>query len=425
MNDIKKSTGKDTLPLDTAAILYSYTKTKTWNQTFRISALLKSEVDGETLKQALRKIRGRFPSFFVRLSNGFLWKEFKSAPVDVDEIVVHDYEYCAPVETETKYAPLFKIHYCENRISLDIFHGVTDGHGASVFFRTLLAAYFNLQGIHIPSTHGILDLNEDPKPEELTDGYTKFYDKKGPKFTTRNEKAAYQHYRHEKNGEFTVMQGKFSAEALKKVTKDLGVSVTEYLVAVYAYSYYVNRDKNDKKPIKIQFPINLRKIFPLETLRNFSLVTSISLPYREKTYTFKEILETAKEQIAKGVDKDLLQKAINTNASDATMPLTKYSPSFMKQPFILAGFLLYGERLITSPISNMGLLSVPDELKEQIDYFDFTIGATKLNSINAAVITFCDNVVITFSTRKQRRDVQKSFFDFLRQQGIPVEITLQ
>lgn len=424
MNSIKKNTGKETLPLDTAAILYSYTKTKTWNQTFRISAILKSEVDGEILKQALRKIRNRFPSFFVRLTDGFLWKGFKSAPVDVDEIVVHDYEFCSPVKTETKYAPLFKIHYYKNRISLDIFHGVTDGRGATIFLKTLLAAYFNLRGIYIPATHGILDLNEEPKAEELEDGYQKFYDKTKGKLP-RNEKAAYQHYIHEENGDFSVMQGKFSAAELKKITKELGVTVTEYLIAVYAYSYYINRDTNIKKPIKIQFPIDLRKIFGLNTLRNFSLVTSLSLDYREKPFSFEEILKIAKEQMVKGKDKDLLQKALNTNAADASMAITKYSPSFMKKPFILAGFFLYGERLITSPISNLGLIDAPDELKEHVDYFDCTIGATKMNSINAAVITFGDNVVVTFSTKKQRRDVQNSFFEFLKQQGIDVELTIK
>lgn len=412
------------IPLDTAGILYSYTKTKTWNQTYRVSALLKSEVDGEALKQAVRKMRHRFPSFYVRLSDGFLWKHFKSAPVDVDEIVVHDYEYCAPVDTEGIYSPLFKIHYCENRISLDIFHGVTDGHGAIVFLKTLLATYFGILGIYIPPTHGILNIEDEPKPEELEDGYMKFYDKKKGKLT-RLEKTAYQHYVSDSDGEFSIIQGKFSASQLKKLTKSLGVSVTEYLAAVYVYSYYVNKNHKSKKPIKIQFPINLRSIFGLETLRNFSLVMTISLPYRKEEYTFEEILRTTVDQIAQGKDKEKLQKAINTNVSDAVMFISKYSPSVLKRPFIVAGFLLYGERMITSPISNMGMVSAPNELKEQVEYFDATIGATKKNAINAAVITFCDNVAVTFSTKKSRREVQDTFFDFLQKNGIDVEFTVR
>lgn len=414
---------KQPLPLDMAAILYSYTKTKTWNQTFRVSAMLKSEVDGEALKQAVRKMRHRFPSFYVRLSDGFLWKHFKPAPVDIDEIVIHDGDFCTPVDTEATYAPLFKIRYYKNRISLDMFHGVSDGRGALIFLKTLLATYFGILGINIPATDGILDLNDEPTEEELTDGYIKFYDKTKGKLP-RGEKVAYQHYIKEDDGPFTIMQGKFSVTELKKVTKRLGVSITEYLAALYCYSYYLNKDTENKKPIKIQFPVDLRNIFGLQTLRNFSLVLTITLPNRKEVYSFREVLDITVKEIAKAKDKELLQKMINTNASDAQMLITKYSPSILKKPFILAGFLLYGERLMTSPISNMGVVSAPDELKEQVEYFDATIGATKKNAINAAAVTFGDNIVITFSTKKSRREVQNTFFNLLKKENINVDITI-
>lgn len=414
---------KQPIPLDMAAILYSYTKTKTWNQTYRISVLLKSEVDGEILKQAVRKLRYRFPTFYVRLSDGFLWKHFKAAPVDVDEIVLHNNDFCSPVDAETKYAPLFRIHYYEKRISLDIFHGITDGRGAVIFLKTLLAAYLGLLGFDIPAAEGVLSLDDEPTEEELTDGYIKFYDKSKGKLP-RGEKVAYQHYIKEDDGPFTIMQGKFSAFELKKVTKSMGVSVTEYLAALYCYSYYVNKSAESRKPIKIQFPVDLRNIFGLQTLRNFSLVLTITLPNRDERYSFNEVLEITAKEIAKAKDKELLQKMINTNASDAQMLITKYSPSVLKKPFILAGFLLYGERLMTSPISNLGVIKVPEEMAKHIDYFDATIGATKKNAINASVIAFGDNVVMTFSTKKSRREVQNTFFNLLKKAGVNVEITV-
>ncbi len=413
---------KQPLPLDMAAILYSYTKTKTWNQTYRISAILKSEVDGEALKQAVRKMRHRFPSFYVRLSDGFLWKRFKPAPVDVDEIVVLDNNLCSPVDTEAIHAPLFKIRYYKNRVSLDIFHGVSDGRGSLTFFKTLLATYFGILGISIPATHGILNLEDEPTEEELTDGYIKFYDKSKGKLP-RGEKAAYQHYIKENDSSFTIMQGKLSVTELKEVSKALGVSITEYLAALYCYSYYLNKDKKSKKPIKIQFPVDLRNIFGLQTLRNFSLVLTITLPHRKEVYKFREVLDITVKEIAKAKDKELLQRMINTNASDAQMLITKYSPSVLKKPFILAGFLLYGERLLTSPISNLGVITVPEEMKGLIEYFDATIGATKKNAINATAITFEDNLIITFSTKKPRREVQNTFFSLLQKEGIGVEIT--
>lgn len=413
---------KQPIPLDMAAILYSYTKTKTWNQTYRISVMLANEVDGEALKQAVRKIRHRFPSFFVSLNNGFLWKHFIPAPVDVDEIVLNNMDLCSPVDTETNYAPLFRVYYYNNRISLDMFHGVTDGRGALIFLKTLLAVYLGLKGIHVPATHGILDINDEPTQEELTDGYIRFYDKKKGKLP-RGEKAAYQHYTDDADGPFSIMQGQFSATELKKVTKPLGVSITEYLAATYCYSYYLNKPTKNKKPIKIQFPVDLRSLFGLNTLRNFSLVLTISLPYKKQEYAFSEVLEITVREIARAKDKELLQKMINTNASDAQMLITKYSPSVMKKPFILAGFHLYGERLVTSPISNLGVVAVPDEMKEHIICFDATIGATKKNAINATAITYGDIVILTFSTKKLRREIQHTFFSLIEKAGVGVKIT--
>ncbi len=424
MKSNKRSTaGKHHIALDMAAILYSYTKTKDWNQTFRISAILKNEVDEDALKTAVRKLRYRFPSFYVRLSDGFLWKRFKSAPVDVDEIVVSNSEFCSPVDAETKYAPLFRINYRKNRISLDIFHGVTDGRGAVTYLKTLLAVYFGILGIEIPSTNGVLDISDEPTQEELTDGYIKFYDKTKGKLS-RAEKAAYQHYIEEEDADFSIMQGRVSVSELKKVTKRFGVSVTEYLAAVYCYSYYLNKAQESRKPIKIQFPVDLRNIFGLQTLRNFSLVQTITLPERKQSYEFEEVLAITVNEIAKAKDKELLQKMINTNAADAQMLITRYSPSILKKPFILAGFKLYGERLMTSAFSNIGVVSVPEEMKEYVEYFDATIGATKKNAINATAISFGDNVVVTFSTKKPRREVQDTFFSLLEKEGINVELTV-
>lgn len=424
MNNNKNVTeNDDVLDLDTAAIAYTYMSSKKWAQTFRISAVLKEKVDPVILKQALRKMRKRFPSFFVRLSDGFIWKRFKY--VSADNISVkEDLEFCSPVDAYDKKAPAFKIHYFDRRLSLDIFHGVTDGNGAMVFFKTLLAAYFNLQGKNIPATNGVLDINEEPRAEEFENSYVKNYDKSKGKLT-RTEPAAHQFRHRDKESHFSIMQAVLPADELKKLTKSYGVSVTEFFAALYIYSFCLNIDKKDfKKPIKVQVPIDLRAYFNSQTLRNFSLYTTVTVPSKKADYTFEEILSEAVKQIAQGKKKDTVQKMLNVNVSDAIMPVTKYSPSFIKQPFIVAGVKLFGERMLTSPISNLGIVKVPDEMTNLIDYFDFSIGATKLNSIYASIVTFNGKVCVTFSTKKNIRNVQKSFFGFLKDNGVSINFTI-
>lgn len=69
---------------------------------------------------------------------------------------------------------LVRFYYYETRISLEVFHAVSDGAGALVFFKTLLAVYLRELGHIIPNTCGILDVDEPPRPEEREDAYERY-----------------------------------------------------------------------------------------------------------------------------------------------------------------------------------------------------------------------------------------------------------
>ena len=410
---------RDIIKLDTAAKLYAYTKTKDWNQTYRISAVLKERVQPEFLSQAIHLCQKRFPSFYMHFENGFFWKRYRTKTYNSKSILFKDTEYCRPINTNDDSTPLFRVLYSDFRVSLEIFHGVTDGHGAITFLKTLLAVYFNLMGDSVLPTNGVLDINEKPDLEELEDSYVKNYDKKSG-FLNRNETVSYQYEPDKPDKELHITQGRISVFELKAITHALNVTITEYLTAVYIYSFYQNiEDKQNCKPIKVQVPIDLRPYYNSKTLRNFSLYVNVGID-SEKEYSFYEILIEVMEQIRAGEDKTRLQKILNSNVRDGEMLISKYSPSFMKKPFIKAGFYLYGERLYTSPMSNLGIVDVPDEMKKHIDYFDTVIGATYLNNIWASVVSFDDILTVTFSSKDSNNKIAETFFEFIRLHGITV-----
>ena len=410
---------RDIIKLDTAAKLYAYTKTKDWNQTYRISAVLKERVQPEFLSQAIHLCQKRFPSFYVHFENGFFWKRYRRKTYNSKNILFKDTEYCRPINTNDDSTPLFRVLYSDFRVSLEIFHGVTDGHGAITFLKTLLAVYFNLMGDSILPTNGVLDINEKPDLEEIEDSYIKNYDKKSG-FLNRNETVSYQYDPDKPDKELHVTQGRISVSEIKAITHALNVTITEYLTAVYIYSFYQNiEDKQNCKPIKVQVPIDLRPYYNSKTLRNFSLYVNVGID-PEKEYSFYEILIEVMKQIRAGEDKTRLQKILNSNVRDGEMLISKYSPSFMKKPFIKAGFYLYGERLYTSPISNLGVIDVPKEMEKHIAYFDAVIGATSLNNIWASVVSFDDILTVTFSSKDSNNKIAETFFEFIRLHGITV-----
>ena len=87
------------------------------------------------------------------------------------------------------------------------------------------------------------------------------------------------------------------ADALRECAKRFGVTVTELLCAAMMQAIYeLQREKvpqrRRRKPVKVLLPVNLRKLFPSATLRNFASYITPEIDPRLGDYTFEEICQT-------------------------------------------------------------------------------------------------------------------------------------
>ena len=73
-----KIRNKAWMRLDNAALIFPAIRSRTWVNTFRLSAELTEPVDPALLQQALEDLAPRFPSFFVRLGTGLFWYYLES-----------------------------------------------------------------------------------------------------------------------------------------------------------------------------------------------------------------------------------------------------------------------------------------------------------------------------------------------------------
>ena len=64
---------KQWFDLDNAATIYPYSSNSQWICGYRIGCVLTEEIDPDVLKQAVRDIMPRFPSYFVQLRYGYFW----------------------------------------------------------------------------------------------------------------------------------------------------------------------------------------------------------------------------------------------------------------------------------------------------------------------------------------------------------------
>lgn len=140
------------LRLDNAAKIYPAARNQNWSNVFRMSATMSEAVDTAVLQSALDVTVRRFPSIAARLRRGVFWyylQQLESAP-EIRE------EYCHPLtkmsRDEVRKCALRVIVY-QNRIAVEMFHSLTDGNGALIFLKSLLAEYVQ-QRYHIAVANG-------------------------------------------------------------------------------------------------------------------------------------------------------------------------------------------------------------------------------------------------------------------------------
>ena len=164
--------------LDNAGVLYSALQREKYSPVYRFSAVLSQPVDPAVLQRAVDRTMPRFPGFRVRMKPGVFWHYFEPNDSPGPFVRPDMSNPCQPIRFREDNGWLVRFFYYQSRISLEVFHAVSDGAGALTFFRTLLAVYLRELGHPIPCGPGLLDVDDPPRPEELEDAYARYAGKR-------------------------------------------------------------------------------------------------------------------------------------------------------------------------------------------------------------------------------------------------------
>ncbi len=408
--------------LDNAAKIYPATSQQDWNSTFRVCATLKEEVRPELLRQAVRDLAPRFPTFFVRLRTGFFWYYFE--PAYSTDIVSEETTYpCRPIPIFGSDKPVFRVLYYKNRVSVEVFHAITDGSGAMTFLKALVTRYLALCGVDTSDARWTVpDMRDVPSPAETEDSFSKYYQDL-PKVSRKEPKAYTYKGRHSQDEPYLrLISGTFSVSAFKKLTKEKGVTITQYLAALYilALSKHVTWPAR-LRPVRISIPVNLRRIFPSRTLRNFSLYVNVGLQVTPDL-TLDDILKVIVPQMEAGLQRDALQRVFSQNVKAERLLALRVMPLFIKNIALQMSFHRYGESRYTSAFSNLGPVEVPPSVAEHVESFGFALGGSRINGIGATCVSYGDRMTVTFTSTSPDNGVQADFFKMLVERGIEVEV---
>ena len=408
--------------LDNAAKIYPAARSAKWNAVFRMAAVMKSEVNPELLQQALEDIIDRFPSFRVTLKKGFFWYYFQYI-TELPKVCEESAFPCSMMPVTGK-DYMFRVLYRGNRIAVEVFHSITDGTGCITFLKTLLFRYCELCGAQIDEMGDILHYDDNPVPEEIEDSFGRCIDRsKGA--LPRTEPKAYQiKGQKEKRGVLNVTHGSMPFEQIHAAAKRFGCTVNTYLVAALTLAF-MNRQQYERKskkfPVRIQVPINLRRMMGSTTLRNFAGYYNTTTPYGE--WKFEEIVAELDGQLKENINEDYCQRFINSNVSLEKNPIIRVAPRFLKTFFMDISFYLVGESVMSCAFSNIGNVSTPEAMKEYVDRFEFVLGAQKYMCNSMTCASYNGTTLVTFSRTSKDPILEREFFKILTEHGIEVTVS--
>ena len=411
--------------LDNAAKIYPAARRSNWSNLYRQSVTLNEEIDKEVLQSALNVTAKRFPSIVARLRRGVFWyylQQVEEAPKIREE---YSYPMVYMNHKEMKQCAMRVIAY-RNRIAIEVFHSLTDGHGAMVFLKNLVAEYLEQKhGISIPYEHGILDRRAEPRDEELEDCFPKIAG--SVPISRRDTNAWHMSGIPENDGFLHLTCFKLPVKETLNAAHDYNSTMTVFLNAVMMMSL-VNLQKekvpdpNKQKRIKVLIPINLRSLFPHNTLRNFAMYTIPEIDPRLGEYTLGEICEVIRHKMGAEFTAKHMSRVIATNVNDEKNPIVRLIPLPIKNMIMKAIFDNTGEKKACLNFSNIGQVKIPEIMQKYVERFDCILGAQATAPYNCAMTSYGDTIYINFSRNTLDAELERHFYAVLQQLSIPVTV---
>lgn len=405
--------------LDNAARVFAALASRRTTTVYRVAVALRTPVDAAVLQSALDALMPRFPYFRVRLRKGLFWHYLEEIP-GAPRVRSERRAPCRRMTRADDGPWQFRVLVFGQRIAVECSHVLTDGAGALVLLRALLAEYLERLGAAVPDDEGIPRAGEEPHPEEAEDAYRRFYDPNvpSPPFGARALRLRGTAL---PSDECRVVHGIMPLAPLRELSGEHGVTLTELLASVLLASV-ADVAGNGGAPIAVMTPVDLRGLYPSRTMRNFFLSVTAGIDPRLGDYSFEEILRDVHHSVRGQVSVKSISRQIRRNVGAERNALVRHIPLFLKVP---AKRHLYARRWgtrFTTVLSNLGRVELPPSLAEQVERFEVIPNPSAAHGIGCAVVGYGERIFVTFASIISGTGVERAFFTRLRRMGVTARI---
>lgn len=406
--------------LDNTAHLFPVIAGESMTNVYRISVSLTEMVQPEPLQEALDIVLPKFDGFNLRLRRGVFWYYFEENGKPAPRVREENSFPCRYIQPNKNRSYLFRVTYYKYRINLEVFHVLTDGMGGINFLKELAYQYLRLVHPELKDKRG--DSLSSDISMNREDSFLKNY-KKRASIGYQTKKAYLIKGEKLRPGEFGVMHGYMKIPELKKVCREYGVSINEYLVGTYIWSVYTECMKGmpSERPIRVAVPVNLRPFFNSITTKNFFVMVSAEFHPTEESYTFPDVLGIVRESLKSQIDREHLEQLFSYNVSNQMNTMARMVPLFLKN---IAMRYVYRTSALanTATVTNIGNITVEEEYRPYVEMFHAFLAMSKGQHLKGTICSYGDTLVFTFSFDLLDTSVQRGFFRRLAEDGVMVEM---
>lgn len=395
--------------LDNAAKIFPPNVNKKDSKVFRFSCELYENVDKIVLQNALNKTLEEYPLFLSGLKKGLFWYYLETS--SQKPIVEEEHNIiCNIIDNKL----LFRVSYYRKRINLEVHHALTDGTGTLSFLKSLVLNYL----IEKYKINSKIIIDNTSIYEKESDSFEKYYKKTNKIKIPKNKKAYNLKGKIYPENQLKVISGIASTKKILNLARKYNTTITVYLVSILIKSIaLIMSDKEKKKPIVITVPVNLRKYFKSNTVRNF--FNTISIEYKASDDdSIEEIIKEVDKQFKEKLTKESLMEKMNSFAIFENIFIIRLIPVFIKD-IVLKIFHNLSRKEQTIALSNVGIVEMPKELQQYIKLFDVF---TSTDCAQICMCSYLDNITLSFTTHFIDSEIEKNFFEQLTRNDIPIQI---
>lgn len=409
--------------LDNASKIFPSTCNQKDTKVFRLSCELYQPIQQDILQKALNLTIEDFPLYKSILRRGVFWYYLEASDI-TPEVSEESLPLCAPIFYKGKKRLLYRVFYYKNRIHLEVFHALSDGTGALWFLQTLTTHYLtlihsNISGRTFPNLGYYGSISE-----KMDDSFGKHYKGSKRQVQSSDEKVHSKKSYHIRGTSLDehrmkLIEGTMSVKSVLEIAHEYNTTMTIFITSLFIYSIYKGMPSRSKsKPIVLSIPVNLRHYFESATARNFFSTMNIGWSLDKDTVDIVDIIAYVSKNFQKELTPSELNERLEQFMSLERNMFARIIPLPLKDLTLKIATKIK-DRGITTSISNLGAITMPAELGSDIHQFCFSTSARRPQ---ICMCSYQDKLVISFTSPYQETEIQKTFFQWFSQRGIPIVI---